>query len=258
MLKHWDDRRDVCLPGDESKTIGFAVDHWLSYAKRAIEHSGRFVVALSGGSTPRVIFEKLAEKEGALDWGRVWLFWSDERAVGPDSLESNYFMAMQSGLGGLPIPKDQIFRMKAEKEIEKGALEYEKTIRKVLQDDLFDLVMLGLGDDGHTASLFPETNALGETERLVVANEVKAKKTWRMTFTFRCINESKSAVIYALGESKKTIVKKVLTAQLPSPWPASFVGTASHKALWILDDLASQELFPKIDLFSPRKKRKKI
>lgn len=257
MLKHWDERRDIAMPGDTDKTIAFAVDHWLSLAKKAIEQTNRFVVALSGGSTPQTIFQKLAEKEGALDWSRVWLFWSDERSVPADHPDNNYHMAMQSGLAHLPIPKNQIFRMKAETDIEKNALAYEKNIQKILSEDLFDLVMLGLGEDGHTASLFPKTKALEETDRLVVANEVKQKKTWRMTFTYSCINQSKCAVIYALGAAKKTIVKEVLESPLPSPFPASFIGTATHKALWILDDLASQEVFPKIDLFSPRKKSKK-
>lgn len=242
MLMHWDERRDVYIAGDETQTIAFAADHWITLAQEAIDRSGRFAVALSGGSTPKAIFKLLSQKKTAIDWSRVLLFWSDERAVSPDHPDSNYHMAMSSGLEKLPILTQNIFRMKAEKDIQKNALEYEQTIRKLLNHSLFDLVMLGLGEDGHTASLFPETSALQVKNHLVAANEVFQKNTWRMTFTLDCINQSKRSILYALGESKQTIVEKVLKAPLPSPWPASHVGTKAHKALWILDESAAQRI----------------
>ncbi len=243
MLTSWDERRDLAITGDEKATIAFAADHWIRLAKNAIKHSGRFAVALSGGSTPKAIFTYLAEQPNALDWSRVWLFWSDERSVGPDHPDSNYHMAMTAGLNKLPLLPQNIFRMKAENEIEKHAAEYEEIIQGKLGDNLFDLVMLGLGEDGHTASLFPNTKALKETRHLVKANHVPEKNTWRMTFTFPCINKSQCSAIYALGKGKADIAKQVLKAKLPSPWPASFVGTKERKALWILDDLASHTLF---------------
>jgi 6-phosphogluconolactonase len=125
--------------------------------------------------------------------------------------------------------------MEAEKEIERAAEEYEALIRKNLGLTLFDLVMLGLGEDGHTASLFPDTDALQTTDRLVVANHVPEKKTWRMTLTVHCINQSERAVFYALGNTKKAIVSHVLRASRMSPWPASQIGTVERKALWIVD-----------------------
>ncbi len=242
MLTSWDERRDLALPGDEKTTIAFAAGHWVRLAKAAIAHSGRFAVALSGGSTPKAIFEHLAKQPNILDWSRVWLFWSDERSVGPDHPDSNYHMAMEAGLSKLPLLPQNIFRMKAEDHIEKHASEYEEIVRSTLGKSLFDLVMLGLGEDGHTASLFPHTKALKETKRLVAANHVPEKNTWRMTFTFPCINQSQCSVIYALGKGKASIVKEVLKATLPSAWPASHVGTKERKALWILDDSASQLL----------------
>ena len=242
MLISWDERRDLEIPGNEAKTIAYAVDHWIHLAKQAIARSGRFAVALSGGSTPKAIFENLAQKRSALDWSRVWLFWSDERAVSPDNPESNYHMAMNSGLRHLPIVAEHIFRMKAEERIEENALAYEKLIQSKLGKPLFDLVMLGVGEDGHTASLFPDTHALHIKDHLVSANYVAQKNTWRMSFTFRCINESQLSVIYALGANKAEIIQKVLNAKLPSPWPASFVGTKEHKALWILDEPADQKM----------------
>jgi 6-phosphogluconolactonase len=243
MLASWDNRRDYIIGGDAEKTTQLAVEHWIHSAERAIQQRGRFVVALSGGSTPRAIFEAIA-KNAKLDFSKIWLFWSDERAVPPDHPDSNYNMAMQSAFSKLPIPQSQIFRMKAEKEIEQNAQDYEDKIRHTLDKHLFDLVMLGVGTDGHTASLFPNTKALQEEKRLIVANYVPEQNAWRMTFTFPCINQSLHSVIYAIGPSKQVIVPKVLKASIDSPFPASKVGTAEHKALWILDNEAAK-LLPK-------------
>lgn len=236
----WDDRRDYIISGNESETIAFAAQHWIHSAQRAILQKGRFAVALSGGSTPKAIYEILS-KTTAIDWTKVWLFWSDERAIPPDHADSNYHMAM-TFFKKHPIPPNQIFRMKTESEIEKHALEYEEAIRHHLGKHLFDLVMLGVGEDGHTASLFPHTTALEQNERLVVANFLPEKKTWRMTFTFPSINGSSHIAIYALGMQKQTIVPKVLDAAIISPYPASRIGTLEHKALWILDNNAAQYL----------------
>lgn len=240
MLKSWDARRDYIIPGNAKETIDFAVEHWIHSAERAIQQRGRFVVALSGGSTPKAIYENL-EKKAKLDWSKIWLFWSDERAVPPDHPESNYKMAMQS-FGKLPIPPNQIFRMIAETEIEKHALDYEEKIRHVIGKDLFDLVMLGVGEDGHTASLFPNTPGIAINNRLVIANYISEKKSWRMTLTFPCINQSFHSAIYAIGASKHLIVPQVLEAAIDSKFPASRVGTSEKKSLWILDTDSSIHL----------------
>jgi len=242
MLKHWDERRDLVIPGDSEATISYAADHWIHTGRLSIEKTGRYAVALSGGSTPKSIFENLSLRPKDLDWSKVFLFWSDERAVPPNDPESNYHMAMTAGFSKLPIPKNQIFRMRAENAIEKNALEYEALIKNIVGPTLFDLVMLGLGEDGHTASLFPNTSAIEIEDRWVAPNYVNKKSSWRMTFTLPCINQSKLSVIYALGSSKAEIIPKVLNAPLPSPWPASWVGTVSKKSLWIVDLLASKNL----------------
>jgi len=240
-IQSWDSRRDWVVPGNEAETIRFAALHWLHTAKRAIQRKGRFAVALSGGSTPKAIFQLLSQKTelldpDAIDWSKVWLFWSDERAVPPAHPDSNYRMAMESGFQKLPIPPGQIFRMHAESQIEKHALDYEETLHRVLGKSLFDLVMLGLGEDGHTASLFPQTESLKASDRLVAANYIPQKNTWRMTLTFLCIDKSENAALYALGKSKQAIVPKVLEAAIESPYPASRIGNPERKALWILDE----------------------
>ncbi len=240
-IQSWDDRRDYIIAGSKEDAIAFATEHWIHSAKRAILHTGRFAVALSGGSTPNAIYSLLGQ-DTSLDWSKVWLFWSDERSVPPNHSDSNYHMAMESGLSKLKIPQGQIFRMHAETEIEKNAKDYEEKIKHHLGKHLFDLVMLGVGEDGHTASLFPNTRALEIKDRIVAANEIPEKKNWRMTLTFPCINQSTHIVIYALGANKQTIVPKVLDAAIISPFPASRIGIPEHKALWILDDEAGKFL----------------
>lgn len=243
MLKSYDDRRDVAILSNLDTAIQFAAKHWIECARTAIEKKGRFAVALSGGGTPKPIFKLLSSAyRTALDWSKVWLFWSDERAVDPTHADSNYGAAMTSGFQSLPIPSHQIFRMKAESNIESEALAYEQTIQHFLGKDLFDLVMLGIGEDGHTASLFPDTAALDVSNRLVAANYLPKQSAWRMTLTFDCINQSHLAVFYVFGASKSEIVKKILESPLPSPWPSSRIGTSQKKSLWILDRSAATRL----------------
>jgi 6-phosphogluconolactonase len=229
QLQSFDERRDLFLGEDQKSAIAFASEHWIHTAQRAIQQHGRFAVALSGGSTPAAIYQALAQ-ETTLDWSKIFLFWSDERAVPPDHPESNYRMAMNH-LKQLPIPTTQIFRMQAETDIERNALRYEEQMRHQLGKSPLDLVMLGVGEDGHTASLFPDTPALSIEDRLIAANYVPQLKTWRMTFTFPCINQASHIAIYALGPAKQNIVSQVLNAAIQSPFPASRVGTPQHKAL---------------------------
>lgn len=239
-IKSFDERRELFIASDTQKAIDFAVEHWAHTAKRSIQQRGRFAVALSGGSTPKAIYAALTHVK-EIDWKRVWLFWSDERAVPPDHPDSNYKMAIDSGFSSLPIPPSQIFRMKAEEKIEIHAREYEEIIRNRLGPHLFDLVMLGIGEDGHTASLFPKTEAL-TSKQLIAANYIPHLQSWRMTFTYPCINQSLKSVIYALGSSKKVIIPQVLNAPFTSSWPASQIGTSEHKSLWILDPFSAEKI----------------
>jgi 6-phosphogluconolactonase len=232
QIQSWDSRRDLIILNTPEETIQFAKEHWIHSAMRAIQQKGRFAVALSGGSTPKQIYQALSHETKTIDWSQVLLFWSDERAVPLDHPDSNYHMAMESGLKNLPLVAHHIFPMPA-LDGTRGAANYEELIRRHLDHDLFDLVMLGLGEDGHTASLFPNTSALAETEKLISMNEHQGSK--RMTFTFPCIQQSHKAVIYALGKAKSHIIQTALNAPIISPWPASCIGTAERKALWVLD-----------------------
>lgn len=245
QIQSYDDRRDIVVPGDYAKTIAYSVDQFVSIANEAIAAHGSFNVALSGGSTPKAIYQKLADPyyQMLLDWKHVNLFWSDERCVPPTSAESNYHMAMEAGFSKIPIPKENIFRMRGEIDPEKAALDYEQVIRGKLRERSFDLVMLGMGEDGHTASLFPKTHGLHAKEMLVIGNFVPQKNTWRISLTFEAINSSQHIVIYVLGKDKGSMLKRVLTSPYrPDELPIQRVGTPDHKALWIADADAAGNL----------------
>jgi 6-phosphogluconolactonase len=244
----WDERRDIIVPGDYSMALIFCVEHFVNLSKQMIKDHGAFFVALSGGSTPKAIFQNLSSPpyDQMVEWNKVHLFWSDERAVPPDHPDSNYLMAMQAGLEKMTIPKEQIHRMHAEEKIEENALAYEQEIAAALKGRPFDLVMLGMGEDGHTASLFPYTEGLNAEKRSVIANYIPEKKIWRMTFTFDCINQANHIAIYVLGAAKKEMLAEVLLSPNQfDRYPVQRVGTPTRRALWIADEAAAQELIAK-------------
>jgi 6-phosphogluconolactonase len=244
IIKAYDERRDIAIPGDNQETLSFCVDHFIASANESIDDDGFFSVALSGGSTPKAIFEGLAleKNRSEVDWSRVLVFWSDERCVPPEDPSSNYRMAMESGFVHLPIPLENVHRMKAENDPEEYAKNYEKIIEEKLSSKPFDLIMLGMGGDGHTASLFPKTHGLNAPGRKVIANYIPQMETWRMTMTYDCINEAKRIAIYVLGKGKASTVKEVFQSEYnPNLYPIQKIGTPTNKALWILDD-ASAEL----------------
>lgn len=246
QIKAYDERRNIAIPGNHEKTIQFCVDQFLTYGNAAISEHGNFAVALSGGSTPKEIYQCLAKPEhrNKLDWSKVLLFWSDERCVPHDSPESNYRMAMENGFSKLPLLKENIFPIPTEGDPNANAQTYEDLIIKHVHSQSFDLMTLGMGEDGHTASLFPKTHGLHPNERLVIANFIPQMNAWRITLTFDCINASQHIAIYVLGKSKANMVKKALTDTYdPDNLPIQRVGTPSHKALWILDNDSAKEIY---------------
>ncbi len=243
MCINFDKRKKVALPGDENQTIAFTVDYFTKIAKKSIDEKGKFFVAISGGNTPLKVYKQLSEEcSTTIQWENVYIFWSDERGVSPNNKESNYKMAMDSGIRSLPLKKDHIFRMEAECNIEANAEKYETIIRNMLQDNKFDLIMLGIGVDGHIASLFPGTSALTVQDKFVVANYIPQKREYRMTFTYQLINSAKNIIIYVVGCDKNDIISKIFVNPL-NTLPATKIGTNSNKALWIIDDSASKNNF---------------
>lgn len=244
----YDDRRDIVIPGNSQETLIFCAEQFLKIGHDSIKEKGKFNVALSGGSTPKALFQLLASPSfnQRIDWNNVILFWSDERNVPPDNSESNYKMAMDAGFS-LLVPEKNIHYMPAEGiEIEEAAKQYEKLVLELVPKASFDLVMLGMGEDGHTASLFPKTHGLHTEGRVVIANFIPQLNAWRMTLTFDNINSAQHISIYVIGKNKAPMLKKVLTDPYdPDELPIQKIGTRTHKALWIADIEAARELMEK-------------
>ncbi|MGR3973447.1 MAG: 6-phosphogluconolactonase [Candidatus Rhabdochlamydia sp.] len=222
--------------------IHFTVNHLIACYQHAVDHHGFFTLALSGGSTPVAIYQLLCSSDFAskIAWDKVHLFWSDERAVPPSSLESNYRMAMESGFKFMPIPPHQIHRMVAEDSIHHHAEQYENLLHQTLFQNSFDLILLGMGDDGHTASLFPSTQGVLCTDRQVIANYIPSKNSWRMTLSFPCLHQAQHTVFTVFGSSKAKMINQVFNSS--HEFPCQNVGSKLHPALWIMDQEAAKDL----------------
>ncbi len=207
-----------------------------------------FTIALSGGSTPKKVFEFLAANfKFKIDWQKVLVFWGDERCVAPVSEESNYRMVKESILLKVAIPAGNIFRIKGEEEPSKEANRYSEIIRKnvpqVNNIPRFDLMMLGLGDDGHTASIFPDNLQLFQSENIFEVATNPYTKQKRITVTGRIINQSKTVVFIATGESKSEMVAWILKRENGYELlPASLVKPEKGELIWLLENLAANGL----------------
>lgn len=244
-IRSLDMTRDIVILPNKEMALLFAAEHFCALAMQAIGERDVFTVALSGGSTPNGIYAHLSTPpfKDKIDWSKVLLFWSDERAVPPDDKESNFRASMEAGFNFLPIPEKNIFRMVAEHHIEENAHEYERRIVENVPSASFDLMMLGMGPDAHTASLFPNTHALTANHHLVVPNYVPSIDKWRMTLTYECINNSRNIVSYIFGKEKSEVLQKVISNPKDIvKLPFQGVGTPPNKVLLILDEAASKNL----------------
>ncbi len=243
----------VLVYADPAEVARGAARHFVEYAWQAIAKDGQFMVALSGGETPRAMFELLASEEfrGQVDWAKVHVFWSDERAVPPTAPESNYGMARREFLIRVPIPEGNVHRMEAEKpNIGRAAHEYEEVLRKYLDlDDLgfprFHLIFLGLGKDGHTASLFPGTRVLRQTSRWVSTPMVSKSNMRRMTLTLPVLDAASRVVFLVVGPEKSQILHAVLEEKPDPPYPAQLVQPRNlGQKLFLVDKAAAEMLTP--------------
>jgi len=197
-----------------SSFVADAVKFIVDAAQAAISERGVFRLSLCGGNTPRAIYAELAKQP--LAWDKFQITFGDERCVPPDDAQSNYRMAREAWLGQVAIPEGNVFRMKGELDPAAAAEEYERKLAAVAQRFneeryVHDLLLLGMGDDGHTASLFPETEALAEANRNVVANFVPKFNTHRITFTFPLINAARHVCFLVNDPKKEPIVQTVLS-----------------------------------------------
>lgn len=227
-----------------------AADEVIRATNEAVAQRGRFTFALSGGSTPKSLFHLLATNaKSTLPWDRMFFFWGDERHVGPTDADSNYRMADEAMLSKVPVPAENIFRFMAENPDAAAVADaYERTLRKFFSlkpGDVprFDLILLGMGPDGHTASLFPGTAALQETSRLVVANWVEKLKTHRLTLTLPVINAARSVTFLVSGVDKAQVLHEVLeTDSSGEQYPSKLIRPTDGKLLWLIDRAAASGL----------------
>jgi len=233
-----------------------AAHHFVEMASEAVGASGRARIAISGGNTPKEAFQLLADPNGEfrsrMPWSKLDLFWVDERCVPPDNAESNYRMTREALLDHVPLQPHQIHRIEGELEPVVAAARYESALRNTFRLEgaewpRFDLVALGMGPDGHTASLFPHTAGLHEMTRLAIANHVPQMNTWRVTLTWPVINHASSVFFLIAGADKAEILNQVLTGprdveRLPSQliWPVSGI-------LTLILDKAAAALLPATD-----------
>ena len=223
-----------------------AAEHVVGLAARAIGDHGRFSIALSGGSTPRRLHELLAGPGFAdrVDWPNVHVFFGDERCVPPDDAQSNYRMAHETLLAQVPIPPQNVYRMRGEAPPAEAAADYEVTLRDFFGGDpRFDLVLLGMGDNGHTASLFPNLTAVHEARRLVLAEYVAEVGMWRITLTPVAINAAADIAFLVTGADKAAMLPRVLEGPYdPAALPAQIVAPSNGLLHWFVDAAAAANL----------------
>lgn len=212
---------------------------FVEQSHRAIKLTGRFSVLLSGGNTPMATYECLAKDpfKNQVDWSKVNIFWGDERCVEPTDPRSNYLMASESLLSHVSIPPSQIYPMFCSKDPYEAAISYEKLLKNYFGLSLpcFDLTFLGLGEDGHIASLFPESEVLKEKEHWVRVVKNESDNFLRLTLTLPILNRSKIIVFLVTGEKKKQILEKVLAHESTDQFPAQLIQPINGKLIWLVD-----------------------
>jgi 6-phosphogluconolactonase len=219
-----------------------AVELIIALAQRKIESNDAFSIVLSGGSTPKALYELLAGEHDRdrIEWTKVKVFFGDERCVPPDHPDSNYRTAWVALLSEVPIPGDNIYRMRGEIDPEQAAIEYGQILKETFGDGGPDLVLLGMGEDGHTASLFPNTNALKEKTHRCVSNHVQKLNAWRITMTAPFINRADHVLVMVAGGGKALRVQEVLEGPPdPERLPVQLISPASGNQTWLLDASAA-------------------
>jgi len=237
------EKREVLVFQKREKLYDFLIKKWKEISEKAIEKSGIFTIALSGGETPVEFYQKLADSRERLAWGKTHIFLADERFVPFDEPDSNYGMIKEALLRHISIPAENIHSVHIYKTPEISAKRYEEEIKTFfrLKEDKFpqfDLIILGIGEEGHTASLFPGDSALLETHRLTAAVHLDNERHERVTLTLPVINHTRNIIFLVLGENKAEIIREVLENP-QSDLPASRVRTENGRLFFLLDKAAS-------------------
>jgi 6-phosphogluconolactonase len=239
---------------DAKSLVSGAAEFIATAAAVAIKQYGRFTMALSGGSTPKPVYELLATPayRDRLDWSRVQIFFGDERCVPPDDPKSNFLMAKTALLDQVPLPSGNVYRMHGEDIPERAAVAYAKELQDTFGGDAavggrppegFDLILLGLGDNGHTASLFPGLAGVTEEKRWVLAQYVEVVGMWRLTLTPVVINAARQVAFLVSGANKAEVVQQVLEGpHRPVVLPAQSIQPDTGELRWLLDAAAAGKL----------------
>lgn len=244
---------------DAQELVRAAATLFVTIGRQAIRERARFLVALSGGSTPKALYAILASEAFAtqLDWSKVHFLFGDERAVPPTDGDSNFALANTLLFTPLNIPPAHIHRMRGEAQPETAAIEYEELLRRLTATapgpwPVLDLVLLGMGEDGHTASLFPGTAALGEQSRWVVPGLSPQGTKSRITLTLGVINHASVILFLVTGQKKANVIRRILQsrADVIDAYPAARVVPESGRLMWYLDRAAASELTVSTDKLS--------
>ncbi len=224
----------------------YAAKYWIRVGQQAIQDKGSFHIALSGGSTPKKIHQIITDPayRDQLDWSKVHFYFGDERCVPPNHIDSNFRMANETLFSKISCHSKNIHRMQGELKPQTAAQLYAETLHNHLpweqnKQPYFDLILLGMGPDGHTASLFPNTTALSIRNKNVAANYVEKLHAWRITLTYPMLNSAHKILIIAHGEKKQPVLKTILASPSEQHYPIMDI-KPNGELVWYLDDKASQ------------------
>jgi len=244
---------EIRILPDTQAVAQTAADEFVKLAREAIQRKGTFMVALSGGSTPKALYSLLAERTEKrigpeIPWAQIHLFFGDERHVSPDHPDSNYRMANEAMISKVPIPPQNVHRVHAEnKDAAAAAAGYDETLVRVFslsgtQPPRFDLILLGMGPDGHTASLFPGSFGVQELAKRVIANWVPKFNGFRVTFTRPVLNNAAEVLLLVCGADKAPSLSEVMGSGDPNTYPVKYVQPNEGKLIWLLDRAAAGRL----------------
>ena len=240
-------KREIIILPDHERVSRKAASLFEDETKSSLEGKGRCSVALSGGSTPKMLFSILAsEHRDSVAWSDIDLFWADERCVPPDHVESNFRLVSEAVLSRVTIPEGRVHRIRGEAEPHGEALRYEREIMEWFHRGgipCFDLIILGMGADGHTASLFPGSDSLLERNRLVLPVHEKQFRHWRISLTLPVLNNGRSVVFLVSGREKATVLQEVLEGgEGTSRYPAGLIHPSQGELIWLVDEPAASKL----------------
>lgn len=243
-MRHKNTNLMICK--DQEAVATEAAERFVCAAIRSVAEYGGFYVAISGGNSPKEVFRLLATDEyaKAIPWDKTHIFFTDERCVPPDSDESNYRLAYEYLLSKVPVPESNIHRFPAELPPQEAAASYDKTIKNIMgYERQFDLVILGMGSDTHTASLFPKSPALDEMQRFAVENYVEKLNTYRLTLTIPVLSSARNIIILVMGQEKAEALSIALNGHSdPHLHPVQAIQPTYGTMLWIVDKEAASQL----------------